>query len=67
MAQIKIARNIKLDDIESYYKKLYDIIEENSPVDLMLPKELENYYLGLVPALYQTLNVGFQKNYFIQE
>lgn len=53
MFEIKIHKNIKLDELESYYQQLYSHIKMDVPVDLFLPKELDNNYVGLIPSLYQ--------------
>lgn len=51
--QIKIDKSIRLEDIDSCYEELYNYIKKNIVVDLLIPRELNNYYLGLVPTLYQ--------------
>lgn len=53
MYKIQISKNISLEDIESIYQELYRYIKNDVTVDLLLPKELDNNYVGLVPALYQ--------------
>lgn len=53
MERIEIKKTIKLADIESYYELFYALIKNKASIDLMLPKELDYYYIGLVPSLYQ--------------
>lgn len=53
MFEIVIKKDIQLKDLDTYYKKLYSHIDKDIPVDLVLPSELENYYFGLIPSLYQ--------------
>ncbi len=51
--EIKINNNIKLEDVESLYEQLYDGIDKNLTIDVLLPNEIKNSYLGLIPLLYQ--------------
>ncbi len=53
MFTITIEKNTKLENIESYYDRLNDAKIADVSVDVSLPKELRNYYLGLVPSLLQ--------------
>jgi hypothetical protein len=53
MFLIKIDKNIKLEEVQSIYQQLNSHIKADVIVDLLLPKSLENNYIGLLPALYQ--------------
>lgn len=53
MFKLVIDKNIKLGDLDSLYKQLYRHVKVDVTVDLFLPKQLENNYVGLVPSLYQ--------------
>lgn len=53
MFKLIIDKNIKLDELDSLYKQLYRHIKVDVTVDLLLPNQLENNYVGLVPSLYQ--------------
>ncbi|MBA4057329.1 MAG: hypothetical protein C0490_21625 [Marivirga sp.] len=55
MPQIEIQKNTKLEDLESYYKILSKYTQENSTVDILVPKHLDHTYLGLIPSLYQLI------------
>jgi hypothetical protein len=56
MFEIKINKSIKLDELDLLYQQLYSHINIGVVVDLVLPRELETKYVGLVPALYQFCN-----------
>ncbi|MBC8054723.1 MAG: hypothetical protein H7Y13_16825 [Sphingobacteriaceae bacterium] len=53
MFAITIEKNTKIENIETYFTRLSEAKTLNVEVDLLLPKELKYYYLGLVPALLQ--------------
>lgn len=53
MFQIKINKNIKLDEVEQLYTQLYHHIKLDIVVDVLLPVELDSSYIGIVPSLYQ--------------
>jgi hypothetical protein len=53
MFQIKINKNIKLDELEQLYKQLYQHIKLDIVVNVLLPVKLDNSYIGIVPNLYQ--------------
>ena len=53
MFKIKIEKNVKLEDLDKLYQNLNSHIKADVSVDLVLPKEIESNYVGLVPALYQ--------------
>src|ERR1700740_558483 len=53
MFKITIDKNTKLESIETYYDRLNDAKVSDVAVDVLLPKELRNYYLGIVPSLLQ--------------
>lgn len=53
MWQIKINKSIKLDEVEQLYTQLYQHIKLYIVVDVLLPVELDNSYIGIVPTLYQ--------------
>src|SRR5678816_82304 len=51
--EIKIERDTTLDRLESYYRRLTQAADVDAPVNVILPKALDNYFVGLVPALLQ--------------
>lgn len=53
MFTISIEKTSKLETIETYYTRLNEAKAADVSVDVLLPKELHNYYLGLVPSLLQ--------------
>jgi hypothetical protein len=53
MYQITIEKNTTLEAIDAHYKNLNTCINQSIEVDLLIPSELENQYLGIVPSLYQ--------------
>lgn len=53
MFQIKIKKNIGLEDVDLLYKQLNLHIKDNLEVDVLLPTELNRSYIGIVPSLYQ--------------
>lgn len=50
---ITIEKDITLDGIEPYYERLFRATEVDATVDLLLPRKLDNYFAGVVPALLQ--------------
>jgi hypothetical protein len=50
---VKIEKDITFDTIDKHYKLLYRFIEIEGEVDLLIPKILDNDFMGLVPALIQ--------------
>jgi hypothetical protein len=53
MFKISIDKNIKLDEVDLLYTQLNSHVKSNLRVDLLLPVELKNSYVGIVPLLYQ--------------
>ena len=53
MFKITIDKNIRLDELDTLYQQFYSHVKADVTVDLLLPKELDNNYVGLVPSLYQ--------------
>lgn len=53
MFKIAIDKNTKLESIEAYYDRLNDAKVADVSVDVLLPKELRNYYLGIIPTILQ--------------
>ncbi len=51
--QIIIERNVGLDDLDRFYGQLERAAEVEARVDLLLPRILDNNFMGLVPATYQ--------------
>lgn len=50
---LEIGNDINLDQLDSYYYRLERAAEVDAEIDLLLPTRLDNYFVGLVPALLQ--------------
>ena len=50
---LKIKKNSKIEDVVRYYEQLQIAIEKEERIDLLLPFEFTNAYVGLVPSLLQ--------------
>ena len=48
---IKIDKTVTLEELDNCYKKLYRFAEIDAPVNFLLPKSLENNFIGLVPSI----------------
>lgn len=53
MALIKVKGNILIDDIDQLYIDLYQSMNSNQVIDILLPNKLTKNYLGITPALIQ--------------
>ncbi len=53
MPVITIERNLSLDDLDRYYRRLEEYRSVDAALDLLLPRTLHNNYMGLAVALVQ--------------
>jgi len=60
---IKIDKTVTLEELDNYYKQLYRSAEIEAPVDVLLPKNLENNFIGLVPSIIQFLITWIRYDY----
>lgn len=52
---IKIEKTVTLEDLDRYYSQLNRFADVDGVVDVQLPKQLENNFVGLVPSIIQFL------------
>lgn len=53
MVSLTISRESKYSDIKLYYDRLNRMKDEDAEVDLIIPTDLDLYYIGIVPAIFQ--------------
>lgn len=53
MVTLTINKESKYSDIKLYYDRLNRMKDEDAEVDLIIPVELNLYYIGIIPAIFQ--------------